>query len=179
MKTSASYLLAATLLLALGNTLLGSGTVQAQSTRAPAGKAAGKAAGKSCVTISGTISGTVTSAPGASQTTILGTVAGSLEGSVHATVTSLEPQPDGTIRLKLSHDFVTDEGFLLQTTDTAKLTPVPGLKNVYQQSTEYKVTGGTGRFAEAKGTFTNHGETDLGRGLLTLRYDGRVCGVAR
>jgi hypothetical protein len=169
LKISPSYLFA------LGVTLLGSDAAQAQSTRA----AAGKAAGKNCITISGTISGTVTSAPGASQTTILGTVVGSLQGSVHATVTSLEPQPDGTVRLKLSHDFVTDEGFLLQTTDTAKLTPVPGLKNVFQQTTEYEIKAGTGRFAAAKGKFTNHGETDLGRGLLTLRYDGRICGVAR
>ena len=86
--------------------------------------------------------------------------------------------PDGSLRLKLTHNFVTDEGFLLQTEDTAKLTPVPGLKNVFQQSTEYKITGGTGRYAAARGTFINHGEADLGRGLLTLRYDGRICGLA-
>jgi len=119
----------------------------------------------------------VTSPAGASQTTVLGTVVGTLEGSVSATVNSLEPQPDGTVRLKLNHSFVTKEGFLLQTVDTAKLTPVTGQKNVFQQTTEYKITGGTGRYATAKGTFTNHGETDLGKGLLTLRYEGRICGL--
>lgn len=138
-----------------------------------------KSTGKNCINISGTISGTVTSAAGASETVVQGTVQGSLQGSVHATVNSLEPQSDGSVRLKLTHNFVTNEGYLLQTADTAKLIPVPGLKNVFQQSTEYKITGGTGRYSAAKGTFTNHGEADLGRGLLTLRYDGRICGVAR
>jgi hypothetical protein len=38
--------------------------------------------------------------------------------------------------------------------------------------------GGTGRYEGSKGTLINHGETDLKRGLLTLRYDGRICGVA-
>ena len=162
MKTCVSYLLAA------GLALSGAHSAEAQPK---------KTAAKNCINISGTISGTVTSAAGASQTTVTGTVIGSLEGAVSATVTSLEPQTDGTVRLKLNHSFVTDAGDLLQTTDTAKLIPVPGLKNVFQQSTEYKITGGTGRFAAAKGTFTNHGEADLGRGLLTLRYDGRICSV--
>jgi hypothetical protein len=167
MKISASYLLA------IGFIVAAPSAAEAQ-TKSPGAKAA---AAKGCATISGTISGTVTSPAGASQTTVVGTVIGSLEGSVSATVTSLEPQPDGTVQLKLNHSFVTKEGFLLQTTDTAKLIPVPGLKNVFQQTTEYKVTGGTGRYAAAKGTFTNHGEADLGKGLLTLRYDGRICGV--
>jgi hypothetical protein len=132
---------------------------------------------KNCVTIAGTISGTVTSEPGAAQTLIQGTVVGSLQGSVHATVTSLKPQADGTIKLELTHSFVTDDGSLLKTEDTAKLIPVPGLPNVFQQTTEYKVTKGNGRFEGAKGTFTNHGETDLKRGLLTLRYEGKICGT--
>ena len=76
------------------------------------------------------------------------------------------------------YTFVTNEGALLKTEDTAKLTPVAGMPNVFQQTTEYKVTKGTGRFEGAKGTFTNHGETDLKRGLLTLRYEGKICGIA-
>jgi len=166
MKISVPFLLSLALLGAVSDA-----DAQAKS------KAATKAP-KGCATISGTISGTVTSAPGASETIVQGTVIGSLRGSVQATVSSLEEQPDGSLRLKLTHNFVTDEGFLLQTEDTAKLTPVPGLKNVFQQSTEYKITGGTGRYAAARGTFINHGEADLGRGLLTLRYDGRICGLA-
>jgi hypothetical protein len=137
-----------------------------------------KTAQKNCISISGTISGSVTSAPGAAETVVQGTVVGSLQGSVQATITALKPQPDGSIKLELRHNFVTHEGFLLKTKDTAKLIPVPGLPNVFQQTTEYEITQGPGRYEEAKGTFTNHGETDLKRGLLTLRYEGRICGVA-
>jgi hypothetical protein len=165
MNSPRSYLLALTLLAA--------GEAQAQPKTTKAAKSA-----KTCALISGTISGTVTSAAGASQTIVQGTVIGTLRGSVEATVTSLVPQSDGTVKLELSHRFVTDEGFVLETADTAKLIPVPGLKNVFQQTTEYKITRGTGRFASAKGTFTNHGETDLSRGLLTLRYEGSICGLA-
>ena len=42
----------------------------------------------------------------------------------------------------------------------------------------YRVTGGTGRFAEAKDLSENQGEVDTNRGLVTLSYGGRVCGVA-
>jgi hypothetical protein len=131
---------------------------------------------KDCITIAGTISGTVS---GSAPTTVVGTVTGTLAGAVHATITSQTPQPDGSVKLELAHDFVTDEGALLSTTDKAKLTPVPGQPNVFQQGTTYDIQAGTGRFANAHGKFINHGEADLKRGLLTLRYEGLICGVAR
>jgi hypothetical protein len=174
MKSSSVCFIAVGLLLGLSLEVSLEGTAQAQPKAAPAKGAPAKG----CVTIAGTISGTVVSEPGAAQTLIVGTVVGSLRGSVQATVTSLKPQADGTIKLELTHSFVTDEGALLKTEDTAKLTPVAGMPNVFQQTTEYKVTKGTGRFEGVKGTFTNHGETDLKRGLLTLRYEGKLCGVA-
>jgi hypothetical protein len=174
MKSSTVSSIAVGLLLSLALDLSLGSVAQAQP-KAPPPKGAPP---KGCITIAGTISGTVASEPGAAQTSIVGTVVGSLEGSVQATVTSLKPQADGTIKLELTHSFVTSEGALLKTEDTAKLTPVAGMPNVFQQTTEYKVTKGTGRFEGAKGTFTNHGETDLKRGLLTLRYEGKICGVA-
>ncbi|HKO93619.1 MAG TPA: hypothetical protein VJU61_20840 [Polyangiaceae bacterium] len=174
MKSSPVRFVAVGLLLSLSLGLSLDTAAQAQPKPAPAKGAPPKG----CVTIAGTISGTVASEPGAAQTLIVGTVVGSLEGAVQATVTSLKPQSDGTIKLELTHSFVTSEGALLKTEDTAKLIPVPGQPNVFQQTTEYKVTKGTGRFEGAKGTFTNHGETDLKRGLLTLRYEGKICGVA-
>jgi len=174
MKSPTACSIAVGLLLSLGLGLSLDSTAQAQPKAAPPKGAPPK----NCITIAGTISGTVASEPGAAQTLIVGTVVGSLAGSVQATVTSLKPQADGTVKLELTHSFVTDEGALLKTDDTAKLTPVPGMPNVFQQTTEYKVTKGTGRFEGAKGTFTNHGETDLKRGLLTLRYEGKICGVA-
>lgn len=45
-------------------------------------------------------------------------------------------------------------------------------------SAQYKVTGGAGRFAEATGTFENHREADINKGLVTLAYSGPICGVA-
>jgi len=174
MKSPTVCSIAVGLLLSLGLGLSLENAAQAQPKAAPPKGAPPK----SCITIAGTISGTVASEPGAAQTLIVGTVVGSLAGSVQATVTSLKPQADGAVKLELTHSFVTDEGALLKTEDTAKLTPVPGMPNVFQQTTEYKVTKGTGRFEGAKGTFINHGETDLKRGLLTLRYEGKICGVA-
>jgi len=134
---------------------------------------------RQCITIAGTISATVTSPAEAENTVVQGTVTGTLGGSVEATITSILPQEDGTLALELNHNFVTEEGFLLRTQDTAVLTPVEGLPGVFQQSTRYEIVGGTGRFARATGRFINHGETDLNRGLLTLRYEGEICKVAR
>ncbi len=68
--------------------------------------------------------------------------------------------------------FVTDTRASLQTTDKAVWVPIPGRSGAYQMSTQYTVTGGTGRFANAKGTLENHGEADTNRGLVTLAYSG-------
>ena len=137
------------------------------------------AAGEDCVLIAGTISATVTSLPDAPALVVQGPVTGTLRGSVRAQILSQTPQPDGTVALELTHTFVTDEGFLIETRDTATLTPIPGQTNVFQMSTQYTVTRGSGRFASATGGFINHGETDLARGLLSLAYEGQICGVPR
>lgn len=107
-----------------------------------------------------------------------GTVTGTLGGSVLAHVTSLTAQNDGSIELTLTHDFVTEEGALLRTEDTATLSPVQGKEGVFQQETQHTILEGTGRFANATGQLENHGEADLVKGLLTLRYSGTICGVA-
>jgi hypothetical protein len=131
-----------------------------------------------CIRIAGTISATVTSLPDM-PLVVQGPVIGTLRGSVRAAILSQVPQPDGTVALGLTHTFVTDEGALIETQDSATLTPVPGRPNVFQMATQYTVARGTGRFANATGTFINHGETDLARGLLSLAYEGEICGVAR
>jgi hypothetical protein len=38
-----------------------------------------------------------------------------------------------------------------------------------------KMTGGTGRFADASGTIAAWGAVDLSKGQLVLRYEGKVC----
>jgi hypothetical protein len=151
----------------------------APALRASAQAQAPAPAGEDCVLIAGTIAATVTSLPDAPALVVQGPVTGTLRGSVRAQILSQMPRPDGTVALELTHTFVTDEGFLIETRDTATLTPIPGQANVFQMATQYTVTRGTGRFANATGGFINHGETDLARGLLSLAYEGRICGVPR
>lgn len=132
---------------------------------------------RKCTSVSGVIAGTVISKADAAQPVVLGTVTGSLQGAIQGVVTSLASQPSGVLELDISDHFVTHEGFVLETSDKAVLTPV-GAAGVYQQNTRYTVSGGSGRFEHASGTFTSHGETDLNRGLVTSRYEGEICGVA-
>ncbi|MET0412183.1 MAG: hypothetical protein ABW217_12855 [Polyangiaceae bacterium] len=131
-----------------------------------------------CAPVEGTISAAVTR-QSAQQTTVQGTVTGNLAGSVVARISQIVEGEDGVLQLTLAHDFVTDGGSVLSTTDTATLTPVPGQPNVFQQTTTYTIVSGTKRFQGATGQLTNHGETNLARGLLTLAYEGSVCGIAR
>jgi hypothetical protein len=119
------------------------------------------------VQVEGTISAAVTP------------VTGGLGGSVVARISRITQRTDGSLALTLAHDFVTEGGSVLSTTDEATLTPVPGQTNVFQQVTTYTIVSGTKRFSGASGQLTNHGETNLARGLLTLSYEGMLCGVAR
>jgi hypothetical protein len=133
----------------------------------------GKAETTHCIQIGGTIAGNIVG-----PTTVLGTVTGHfLQGVTQATITGKEESED-KVRLDLKHAFVTESRDTLQTTDTAVWIPIPEKPGIYHMSTQYKVAGGTGRFAEAKGTFENHGEVDTSRGLVTLSYGGQICGVA-
>ncbi|QBQ53437.1 hypothetical protein [Nitrosococcus wardiae] len=125
-----------------------------------------------CLSISGAIAGSIVG-----PTSVLGTVTGSLQGATQATITKQEKGED-RVDLELKHIFVTKSRDTLQTRDKALWIPIPGRTGVYHMSTQYKVTGGTGRFAEATGTFKNHGEADTHRGLVTLAYSGQICGVA-
>jgi hypothetical protein len=142
------------------------------------GAAQAPAPAADCIQIAGTISATQTSLPD-QPLVVQGTVSGTLRGSVRAAIASQTPQNDGTVALVLAHQFVTEEGALIETQDTAVLTPVPKLDGVFQMATNYTVMRGTGRFANATGKFINHGETDLKRGLLSLSYEGEICGVPR
>lgn len=132
---------------------------------------------RKCISVSGVIAGTVISKADAAQPVVLGTVTGSLQGAVQGVVTSLASQPSGVLELAINDHFLTHEGFVLETSDKAVLTPA-GAPGVYQQNTRYSVSGGSGRFEHASGVFTSHGETDLNRGLVTSRYEGEICGVA-
>jgi hypothetical protein len=133
----------------------------------------GRAEATHCIQIGGTIAGSIVE-----PTLVLGTVTGHfLQGVTQATVTGQE-ESENKVKLDLKHIFVTDSRDTLQTTDKAVWIPIPEAGGVYHMSTQYRITGGTGRFAEAKGSFENHGEVDTNQGLVTLSYGGQICGVA-
>lgn len=127
-----------------------------------------------CIPLGGAISVTVV---GSDPVRVLGPVTGALAGSTQATVRSQEQRRDGTIRLAVAHDFVTDDRSSLSTEDEVIWTPIPGRAGVYAMQTRYRVVRGTGRFATAKGEFQNQGEADTKSGLVTLTYFGAICGV--
>ncbi len=129
---------------------------------------------KNCLPLSGGINVTVVSSE---PLRVLGPVTGTLAGATQATVLSQEPQDDGTIRFGVTHDFVTDDRSSLTTNDVVTWTPVPGHEGVFRMQTTYTVVSGTGRFAEAHGSFQNHGEVVASKGLVTLTYFGEICGV--
>lgn len=129
---------------------------------------------ETCLPISGGINVTVVDSD---PLRVLGPVTGTLAGATQATVLSQTPQDDGTIKLDVTHDFVTDDRSSLTTKDVVIWTPVPGNDGVFRMQTTYTIVSGTGRFADAHGTFNNHGEVVAGEGLVTLSYGGEICGV--
>lgn len=131
----------------------------------------------SCVSVGGTIAASIIETE--SGQAVIGSVTGTLRGAVRGIVEALEPQPDGSLRLDVLDHFVTEEGHVLETRDDVHLVPVPGREGVFHQLATYEVVSGTGKFERARGSFTGHGEADIGRGQVTVRYEGELCGVRR
>lgn len=106
--------------------------------------------------------------------TTLGVATGDLKGALGVQI--LSASPDFTT-ITVQHHWVTDDGETLNFDQaTAHGTFVAsGLLAV----TEYKahLSGGTGRFANATGDFTNIGEIDFNTGHAVLRYSGTLCVV--
>lgn len=125
-----------------------------------------------CRAVAGTIDATVV---GGEPLNVVGNVSGDLAGATRAVVTGQSDGADGTVKLDLSHDFVTHGRASMKTADTAVWTPVPGKEGVFHMATEYTIKGGTGAFAGASGRLMNDGIADTNLGLLTLRYEGKVC----
>ncbi|MBA2669779.1 MAG: hypothetical protein H0U67_05350 [Gemmatimonadetes bacterium] len=136
------------------------------------GTAPGALHAKDCTPVAGSINASLL---GGEPTTALGTVTGGLAGATRAIVTSQAAQQDGSVKLVLRHDFVTTDGGVLTTEDVATWHPVPTREGAFLMSTDYTITGGTGRWEGASGTLSNEGVADTESGLLTLRYRGDVC----
>lgn len=130
------------------------------------------AAAAECQPVAGTIDATVV---GGEPVNVLGNVSGGLAGATRAVLTGQAAGENGTVKLTLAHDFVTDNRGSLRTTDTAIWIPIQGREGVFHMVTEYRIEGGTGVFADATGTLINDGIADTTTGLVTLRYEGEVC----
>ena len=110
------------------------------------------------------------------QGTNLGPVFGDLAGSVAATI--LGQNPDGTFNVQ--HYWVTASGETINF-DVAHLVPTatddPNVVAVKWGNYKSAIVGGTGKFADAKGTLEYFGLADFNPSQLTLvlRYRGEVC----
>lgn len=131
----------------------------------------------SCILVSGSIAA-VTRSEG-ETTLVQGNVTGTLAGSLVGRIGPTSAHADGALRAAVVDHLVMLDGAQLTTEDEVILTPVPRSPGVFHQRTTFNVVGGSGRFANASGTFMSHGEADTTRGTVVSIYEGRICGVAQ
>lgn len=106
----------------------------------------------------------------------LGPVFGDLAGSVAAQI--LSANQDGTYSLQ--HYWVTASGdtILFKVAVLHPTYPVPTDKTIVAVPWGHyssDISGGTGKFAGAKGTINYFGMADFSKLTLVLRYSGKVC----
>lgn len=133
------------------------------------------AAQGSCRNASGHISGQLigpTSACGGALTET-GTFSGDASGTFVACVTNMQQRGDGSLVFDLAHTYTTNDGDTFTTTDHVVAGPVgPPL---YHISNVASVDGGTGAFDGALGFLHDEGTVDLGTGVVSVDYHGRIC----
>jgi hypothetical protein len=107
----------------------------------------------------------------------LGTATGDLAGGLGVVVLGVSSGANGTTVYHVHHHWVTVSGDTILFND-AYLTAFPtgdSGKVLGDYLNGVTISGGTGRFANATGTLAAFGAVDLNKGLLTLRYQGKVC----
>jgi hypothetical protein len=106
--------------------------------------------------------------------TTMGPVTGDLKGAVSGTIVSTEVIGNNLV-FHVQHHWVTESGDTLSFDQaTATSTAVaPGLYAIITYPVH--LSGGTGKFAQVTGDFTNIGEVDLNTGQIVLRYSGQLC----
>lgn len=109
------------------------------------------------------------------QTTTLGTVTGDLKGGIGVDVLSTRSGPNGSTIFHNQHHWVTESGdtiFLGEADVTAIPTFIPGL--LAANYPNIPIIGGTGRFADARGSIAAFGAVDMNQGHIILRYQGEI-----
>lgn len=129
----------------------------------------------SCRNVSGHISGQLigpTSECGGALTEV-GSFSGNGGGTFVACVTNLQQRGDGALVFDLAHTYTTNGGDTFITTDHVIAGPVgPPL---YHISNLASLDGGTGAFDGASGFLHDEGTVDLGTGVVSVDYRGRIC----
>jgi hypothetical protein len=106
--------------------------------------------------------------------TTMGPVTGDLKGSVSGTVVSTEVIGNNLV-FHIQHHWVTESGDTLSF-DQATAISTAVATGLYAIVTyPVHLSGGTGKFAQVTGDFTNIGEVDLNSGQIVLRYSGQLC----
>ncbi len=126
-----------------------------------------------CEQVGGVLMTNIGSIPlGPVSGTNLGPVFGDLAGSVAATQINASP-------IQFQHYWVTTAGdsiyFAPATLTPAPVGGDPNLVAVPWKNYRSEITGGTGKFAGAKGYLDYFGIADFDAGTLVLRYQGEVC----
>jgi len=115
---------------------------------------------------------------------VLGPNTGTLKGAVSAHLTSLVPNPDGSLHATSVEVWVLGPQDILQFAGEATFTPVPGAPiGTVTDALTLTVTGGTGKYAGATGTInvtgTGHNlfgpAAGPGSSFFDVRYQGSIC----
>ena len=137
-----------------------------------------------CKDVDGHAVWTVIPAPNDPLGRILGPSTGDLQAAVSTFLTSLVPQPDGSLQGTSVDVWVLDLQNILIFNGKTTLTPIPGAPvGTVSESTTLTVAGGTGKFAGATGVLHVTGtgfnvfgpKAGPGSGYFDVNYKGNIC----
>ena len=127
---------------------------------------------------------TVIPAPNEPLGRFLGSSTGNLKAAISGNLTSLTPQPDGSIQATSVDVWVLGPQDILILNCKTTLTPIPGAPmGTFSDSSSYTVAGGTGRFAGASGELHLTGtgfnvfgpKAGSGSTYFDGTYTGNIC----
>jgi hypothetical protein len=129
----------------------------------------------SCTNIKGHIAGQIIGPDPAcgGGTTEIGTFTGNPSGTFVACITSVQERGNGELIFELAHTYTTTTGDTFQTTDRVVAHPLNPPE--YRIQNRAEITGGTGIYEDAFGSSHDHGTVDLGTGVVSVDYKGRIC----
>jgi hypothetical protein len=137
-----------------------------------------------CKNVNGHGVSTVIPAPNDPLGRTLGSSTGDLKAAVSGLLTSLTPQPDGSIQATSVEVWVLGPQDILIMNCKTTVTPIPGAPmGTVADSTTETVVGGTGKFVGASGTLKVTGtgfnvfgpQAGPGSTYFDTRYEGNIC----